>query len=579
MSPTLRFSEVMSGHAGLGAASYEDGARAADEVRIEATIAIDDVDRFIADPAHMAMVRGRVALPALGPPAPIERGWFELFPDAESGVGRMLYRLWFRDAGGNPLTLRGFKRIENDHGLEAWRDTTTLYVRVLSGHVGGREDLVSPADEAATLALGIARITLPGFVRQLTTFRSTGGGRLEEVGAILRFGAMFAGQLWRWYVPRPFPDAISVSAPEPGLLTHPDDDGLEREVIPFKAGDGMGLFLTRVRAPAPTKGPVLLIGGVSVPPNMFEAPIRETVVQRLAREGYDVFIETWRGSTSAQRNQFTLEQVAVEDHVAAVAKVLELSGAERLKAVVHCQGSTSFMMALVCGLLPEVTHVVSNSVSLHPVVPPRAELKLRVVGPIVAWLTDYLDPQSGRWTFGLKDLFGRHPLRAARTLLLTTPLRIWVALTHHDCHSMVCRMSSFCYGEGDSVMWSHANISPEVHRWMADEFFWVPTIFFRQIGRATMARRLVPMGEDDRLRGLTDPGHQPRTDAKITFMTGLDNRCFEPRSQLLSYRYMTSWQPGRHQLLEIPGCGHMDLWFAEHSPSDVFPRVVEALER
>jgi hypothetical protein len=491
----------------------------------------------------------------------------------------MLYRLWFRDAAGNPMTLRGFKRVGKDSILEGWHDTTTLYVRVLSGHVDGREDVVRPEDEAATVALGVARITLPGFLRQLTTFRSTGGSLLGEVGAILRFGAMFAGQLWRWYVPRPFPDAVSVSAPDPGLLAHPDDDGLEREVIPFEAGDGMGLFLTRVRKPAPTKGPVILIGGVSVPPNMFEAPIAETVVQRLAREGYDVFIETWRGSTSAQRNQFTLEQVAVNDHVAAVAKVLELSGAERLKAVVHCQGSTSFMMALVCGLLPEVTHVVSNSVSLHPVVPPRAALKLRVVGPIVAWLTDYLDPQSGRWTFGLKDLFSRHPLRAARTLLLTTPLRIWVALTHHDCHSMVCRMSSFCYGEGDSVMWSHANISPEVHRWMSDEFFWVPTLFFRQIARGTMARRLVPMGEDDRLRGLTDLAHRPQTDAKITFMTGLDNHCFEPESQLLSYRYMTAWQPGRHQLLQIAGCGHMDLWFAEHSPADVFPRVVEALER
>jgi hypothetical protein len=579
MSPTLRFSEVMSGHVGLGAASYEDGSLAHEEVRIEATIAIDDVNRFIADPEHRALVRGRVVLPAFGVPAAIEHGLFELFPDAETDQGRMLYRLWFRDGAGNPLTLRGFKRVGKDSVLEGWRDTTTLYVRVLTGHVDGREDVVSPADEAATLALGIARITLPGFLRQLTTFRSTAASLVGEVGAILRFGALFAGQLWRWYVPRPFPDVVSVSAPNPGLLTHPDDDRLEREVIPFEAGDGMGLFLTRVREPAPSKGPVLLVGGVSVPPNMFEAPIEETIVQRLAREGYEVFIETWRGSTSAQRNQFTLEQVAVNDHVAAVAKVLELSAAERLKAVVHCQGSTSFMMALVCGLLPEVTHVVSNSVSLHPVVPPRSELKLRVVGPIVAWLTDYLDPQAGRWTFGLKDLFGPHPLRAARTLVLTAPLRIWVALTHHDCHSMVCKMSSFCYGEGDSVMWSHANFSPQVHRWMADEFFWVPTVFYRQIARSTMARRLVPLRQLEALRGLTDPGHQPQTEAKITFMTGLDNRCFEPRSQLMSYRYMTAWDPGRHQLLELPGFGHMDLWFGDRSASDVFPAVVEALER
>src|SRR5205807_1168072 len=162
------------------------------------------------------------------------------------------------------------------------------------------------------------------------------------------------------------------------------------------------------------------------PANVFEAPVSETIVQRLAREGYDVFIETWRGSASEQRNPFTLEQAAVYDHVAAVSKVREESESNSLKAVVHCQGSTSFMMALVCGLLPDVTHVVSNSVSLHPVVPPKSEVKLRVVGPIVAWLSDYLDPQAGRWTWGLRKLFSRRFLSVARTLLLATVLRVWV---------------------------------------------------------------------------------------------------------------------------------------------------------
>jgi hypothetical protein len=491
----------------------------------------------------------------------------------------MLYRLWFRDGAGNPLTLRGVKIVQNDPGFDAWRDTTTLYVRVLSGHVGGREDVVSPADEAATLALGIARITLPAFLRQLTTFRSTGGSLTGELGAMLRFGAMFAGQLWRWYVPRPFPDDVSVSAPEPGTLSHPPDGDLEREVIPFAAGDGTELFLTRVRAPSPTKGPVLMIAGTSVPANVFEAPLPETIVQRLAREGYDVFMETWRGSPSEQRNQFTLEQAAVHDHVAAVETVSEVSRSEAVKAIVHCQGSTSFMMALVSGLVPKVTHVVSNSVSLHPVVPPLSEAKLRLVGPIVAWLSDYLDPQAGRWSWGLKGLFGRHPLRTARTLVLAAMLRIWVALTHHECHSMVCKFSSFIYGEGGSVMWSHANISPETHRWLADEFFWVPTLFFRQIARSTMARRLVPMRELDAVRNLTELRAGPRTDARITFMTGLANRCFSPKSQLLSYRYMTAWQPGRHELVELPGYGHLDVWFSEHSATDVFPAVIDALER
>jgi hypothetical protein len=579
-SPTLRFKEVMSGRAGFGASSYQAGNAGGNSLRIEARIAIDDVDRFIADPAHRATVRGNVLLPALGSPAAIEHGWFELFPDAESGAGRMLYRLWFRDAAGNPLTLRGYKRVGNDPGWDAWRDTTTLYVRLLSGHVGGREDEVTGPDRAATLALGIVRITLPAFLRQLTTFRSTGGSRVQELFAVMRFYALFAGQLWRWYVPRPFPDEVSVSAPRPGTLSHPPDPpGVDRDCVPFEARDGMECFLTRVRPPNPTKGPVLLIAGTSVPANVFEAPDGETIVQRLAKEGYDVFMETWRGSASEQRNQFTLEEAAVHDHVAAVAKVLELAGAEQLKAVVHCQGSTSFMMALVCGLLPEVTHVVSNSVSLHPVVPPRSEVKLRLVGPVVAWLSDYLNPQAGRWTWGLRDLVGRRPLAAARTLALMSLLRTWVALTHHECHSMVCKFSSFIYGEGESVMWSHANITPKTHSWLADEFFWVPTLFFRQIGRSTMARRLVPLRTLDAVRGLTELHAPPATRAKITFMTGLDNRCFAPESQLLSYRYMTAWQPRQHRLVELPGYGHLDVWFSKRSAADVFPAVVEGLDR
>jgi hypothetical protein len=237
------------------------------------------------------------------------------------------------------------------------------------------------------------------------------------------------------------------------------------------------------------------------------------------------------------------------------------------------------MMALVSGLLPEVTHVVSNSVSLHPVVPPLSEVKLRLVGPIVAWLADYLDPQAGRWTWGVRKLFGGHPLRVARTLTLAAALRSWVALTHHECHSMVCKFSSFIYGEGGSVMWSHENISSQTHSWLADEFFWVPTLFFRQIARSTMARRLVPMRELEAVRDLTELGAGPRTEARITFMTGLANRCFAPESQLLSYRYMTAWQPGRHRLLELPGYGHLDVWFSERSAVDVFPAVIDALER
>jgi hypothetical protein len=46
---------------------------------------------------------------------------------------------------------------------------------------------------------------------------------------------------------------------------------------------------------------------------------------------------------------------------------VEKGGATTLPAVVHCQGSTSFMLSAVAGLIPQATPILSNAVSLHPV--------------------------------------------------------------------------------------------------------------------------------------------------------------------------------------------------------------------
>ena len=52
----------------------------------------------------------------------------------------MLYRLWFRDGVGHPLTLTGFKLVRDDAGFDVWKDTTTLFTHVLRGHVEVGDD-------------------------------------------------------------------------------------------------------------------------------------------------------------------------------------------------------------------------------------------------------------------------------------------------------------------------------------------------------------------------------------------------------------------------------------------------------
>ena len=101
------------------------------------TITADDVDRFIADHAHEATVAGWVGCDALGGRLPVEGGHFNLFVDQDGDAAhkRMYYRLHFRDGAGHPLTLVGFKEVATTPGFDVWSDTSTLYTRVLAGHV------------------------------------------------------------------------------------------------------------------------------------------------------------------------------------------------------------------------------------------------------------------------------------------------------------------------------------------------------------------------------------------------------------------------------------------------------------
>src|SRR5262249_47146352 len=147
----------------------------------------------------------------------------------------------------------------------------------------------------------------------------------------------FFGQLWDAYVPLPFgtdPSAAPLPLPPP---PRPGQSRLDRDEFPYEA-NGVPLLLIRVRNPdeLPTKGPVLLIAGTSVPFNIFEAPISKSIVERLVEEGYEVWMQSWRASANSTPSQFALDDAGI-DHIRAVEVVLENSGAEQLKAVVHCQ--------------------------------------------------------------------------------------------------------------------------------------------------------------------------------------------------------------------------------------------------
>ena len=337
---------------------------------------------------------------------------------------------------------------------------------------------------------------------------------------------------------------------------------MNQQTVPFTAGDGFPCSLVHVTGDrAPSKGPVVLVHGAGVRANMFRPPTERTLVDCLLDAGYDVWLENWRASIDGPVNKWTLDQAALYDHPAAVKRVCEETGSFTVKAIVHCQGSTGFFMSAVAGLVPQVTTIVSNAVSLHPVVPLLADIKQRFGVPVFKHLVDYMDPQWG--------LSAPTPVAKFVDLI--------VRLTHHECDNPVCKHVSFMYGAGFPTLWSHENLNDATHQWLTREFAFCSMAFFAQMGRSVRAGRIVAVDGFSELPPHV-LAHPPRTNARIAFVTGAQNKCFLPESQARSFEYFNALRPNYHSLHILPGYGHLDIFLGKNAGREVFPRMIAELD-
>ena len=338
--------------------------------------------------------------------------------------------------------------------------------------------------------------------------------------------------------------------------------GLQETIVPFTAGDGFECNLIHVRSEKPpTRGPVILVHGAGVRANLFRAPVKTTLVDELVDHGYDVWLENWRASIDLPPNEWTLDKAAVYDHPAAIKKIIEKTGADEVKAVIHCQGSTSFMMSAVAGLLPEVKTIVANAVTLHPVVPKFSETKLNVAVPIMSLLTDYLNPQWGLYA----------PTLTAKAVSLL------VNATHHECKNAVCKQVSFTYGTGFPALWRHENINNDTHEWLKQEFASVPLTFFKQMARCVRKGNLVSV---DGYKELPADfcAQAPQTDARFVLTAGAKNLCFLPESQVKTFEWLNQQRKDFHALHIFPTYGHLDVFMGKNAARDTFPVILAALD-
>lgn len=556
-TPGVRFTETMKGYFSTVVKddykrAEEQGKQAGSAMQFTLTIQSNDLNALIEKPEHSATIVGTVASRALSAePLTVAEGTFNLFVDNPSGVDvrNMVYRMRLVSVEGKTFFFHGFKKVDDSSLLELWPQTTTLYVTVYEG-----ADATGPV-----YGQGILHIEPLDFARQMTTMKVINAPDLKtQVEGMARFGAFFAGVLFDAYggvfVPEKYfnPEAaprkkrpLRVGAPE---------------FHPFRTSDGVELLLTRYQGG--TRGPVLLVHGAGVSSGIFSTDLPDTnLLEYLYANQFDVWLLDFRVSIAlpASQQQSNGDQIAAIDHPEAVARVRKITGAETIQAVVHCYGSNTFFMSMLAGL-EGVRSIVCSQVAANLIAGTSAKIKSGLHLPNVLdalgieSLTAYVTADSG-WKSHLFDKV----------------LRLAPAPNGQECHSPVCHRISFMY----SLLYQHEQLGQRIHDNL-HELFGVGNIStFEHLALMVRDQQVVAHdGKDSYMP------HLERLSLPIRFIHGAENRCYVPDSTKLTYDLLCAKNGSalydRHV---IPGYGHIDCMFGENASRDIYPLILEHLEK
>jgi hypothetical protein len=189
------FDETMSGGFALGESDPQTGKDRGQldgsELAMHATVTIDDLDAFIADPGHLGGLTGSVDFTPLGSGIEAPGGVFNLFsPTADPTLKLMVYELAFQHQGKS-YYLAGHKKVRDASPLDLWKATTTLYTQLHEG-----ADKEAPVVGAGVLSLGVTQL-----MALVSTMRVTNAdNHKQEVETMMKFGRFFMGDLWNTYV-------------------------------------------------------------------------------------------------------------------------------------------------------------------------------------------------------------------------------------------------------------------------------------------------------------------------------------------------------------------------------------------
>ena len=556
----IEFTERMAGFVAMAAdndyaAAARRGADDGTSFSFIVTIRIDNIDLFEDDPERQGALSGTVYCPALSPePIDVVGGRFNLMcVDRERVETRRFdYTMELHARDGEIYDFRGFKIVHSDiAGADLWADTTRLYV-----------DITQRGNEAdGEVVRGVLEISPVDFSRQLTTMKAIGGNRPEErFAALARFGALFAGTLFDVYG---------------GLLApaerfNPDSARKRRELRTgppevhfFDTEDGKRLRLIRYNGGA--KGPLLFTHGLGVSSRIFSIDTIDTnLLEYCFAAGYDCWLLDFRASIDLAyaSESWTGDDCATYDYQPAIDLIRELTKAASVQVIAHCFGATTFVMSMLGGLAGVRSAVISQVATdvIVPFWPQRALALLHTPSLLKLAGIDVVDARATTRQGGFARLLDRL-------------IRIVIPFQHEERNrNATSNRITALYGQ----LYETDQLNRETFRFGLPEMFGKANIdAFRHL--ALIARKKKIVGADGKDIYLTNL-HRLRI--PICFIHGAENACFKPQSTARAVARLSAANGADfYERHVIPGYGHIDCIFGKDAAVDVFPHILNHLER
>ncbi|KAI0977454.1 glucose-methanol-choline oxidoreductase [Xylaria arbuscula] len=550
---------------------------------------------IVNDPRHAANLTGTFSCPTLeGSPFMVRRGNFNLFlVDTKApGTRNLTYDFDMFGTNERRLHFHGYKVVDSSVALDPvqfWRSTSTLYVTITERPPLGPREKCDEEDyfpQGKVVAQGIMRIQPRDFLSEILTLSPTGSSIFSKIKSAANFMTFFTRKSMSLFL-APLTPLQYPSPAYSGFVNHSS----HTKSYKITASDGVITSL-HMWAPTNESGPVknlFMIPGASVDHQIFALPtIRLNAVNFFQRAGYRVFITVHRiGALMVAQNDWTTFDARLD--IRACLEFIrkkyptyaESTGDKDMKvepepiyAIAHCMGSVAFSTGLLDGTIPAkwIKGVTCSQVFMNPIWNCMNMIKALALPIPADRLYRFF---AGNWfscSTGVDDSYIQKTLNELLRLMPDDRKEI--------CNNASCHRISLVFAR----CWNHRNLNEATHR-QIDRFFGGVNM--------TLLHLLMKQGTEGHVMSngpLYEHLDTPDNIRKLRgvpflLFVGGDNAVLSPESTERTYEILTDTFGTRHdeeiqyRRRVVPDYGHLDCWMGRNAWKDVYPFVLEEVDR